>query len=647
MVNKIIIYVWALLLAAPAIATVKLPGLVSNGMVLQRHQPLLLWGWANPQEAITLHFLGHAYKTNTDNAGRWQVILPACAAGGPYSMTITGENSITISNILIGDVWLCSGQSNMEYSMGKLAQRYRTEMAAAQHPQIRQFLVKRNVVFTPANDVQSDGWVAASPATIPEFTAVGYFFALKLFEKYRVPIGLINSTYGGTPAEAWTGSAGLQDFPAYAAIAERYRDSAQLLAKIAHDKAYVNAWHENVQRGDQGASWVAASTDATNWATINMPSFWGTQWLKGHSGVVYFRKEIEVPAEAAGKDAVLFLGKLREQDSTYFNGVKVGSTASPYTPRKYIVPGRLVKAGRNVIAVRVLSTIAIGGFDPYNPNPYQLVCGTDSIPLAGLWKYKAGVGVDYLRPDSITAFHKQPTVLFNGMIAPLIPYAIKGVIWYQGEDNVSKAREYRSLFPALINNWRAAWKQKELPFLFVQLANFQAPSPLPSEGNFAELREAQSMALALPATGMAVTHDIGQGDDIHPQNKKDVGIRLALLAAYHAYHDKQVVCAAPSYQSMKVSGHKAVVYFKDAASGLVAKDGQPLRHFAVAGADRNYVWAKAVIEGDHVVVCSDAVPHPVAVRYAWANNPEGANLFNTSGLPVSLFRTDDWQPLTR
>jgi sialate O-acetylesterase len=495
-----------LLLCLNAHAAIKLPPLVGDNMVLQRNVKTPVWGWATAGAVINLGFNGKKYTTTTDAAGKWQLKLNAAKEGGPYEMTIEGDGSqLTIKNILIGEVWICSGQSNMvfDFNNGRAKALYAEDIANSTNDQIRQLLVNRVVSDKPAGNFTSGGWKLASPKTLNGFSAAAYFFARNLYEQYHIPIGLINTSWGGTKAEAWTSEDALTDYPQFSKDIQLLHDTAQVNAKKAAAAQRIAEWKQKAAAGD---------TPSTR------------------------------------------------------------------------LPG------------------------PYNPQDLA-------------------------------------SSIYNGMIAPLIPYAFKGVIWYQGEQNGSRGREYRTLFPNMIQNWRSKWEQGDFPFIFQQLVNFHPAVKDPGENApWAELREAQFMTLSnTPNTAMAVGIDIGEANDIHPVNKKDVGIRLALAARQLAYKEKKLVSSGPLYQSMKQREHTIVISFSNTGSGLVSKDGQPLKYFAIAGEDKKFVWADAVIKGNTIEVSAPGISNPVAVRYAWADNPEGVNLFNKEGLPASPFRTDDWQ----
>lgn len=629
------------------IAQVKLPRLISDSMILQRDTKVKIWGWASPDEKVRINFHNKTYTTTAEKDGKWIITLSPLKAGGPYDMNITASNNITLKNILIGDVWVCSGQSNMELSMERLKDKYPDVIAAANNSNIRQFNVSTRYNFkSPQEDFPSGNWEASTPQTVLHFTAVGYFFAKTLYEKYQVPIGLIKTAVGGSPAEAWLSEDALKEFPHYLQTVEKLKNDAYVDSIKKSDSIKTAAWYNYIWQNDKGLheekKWFDTSYDASSWQTMNVPDYWENAGLKNAHGVVWFRKEINVPSSLKGKSAKLFLGNIIDRDSVYINGILVGATQYQYPPRKYNVPDGLLKEGKNIIVTRIINYAGKGGF--YKDKPYRLFTSNDTIDLKGTWQFKLGVVSDTI-PAS-TTFQYKPEGLFNAMIAPLTNFSIKGVIWYQGEASTTKAMEYRKLFPALIKNWREKWKQGNFPFLYVQLANYMEAKQEPSESEWAELREAQRKTLSVANTAMVVTIDIGEWNDIHPLNKADVGKRLALAAEKIAYSEKNIVYSGPVYQSTKIEGNKIIISFTNVGSGLVAKSSFLLRRgwgeaepkfFSIAGADKKFVWAKAKIENNKVIVWNDAVAHPVAVRYAWADNPEGANLYNKEGLPASPF----------
>lgn len=631
------------LISETGFCEVRLPKLISDGMVLQRDAKVKIWGWASPDEKVTINFNGKKYNTTTDKNGKWIVALSKMKAGGPYGMEINAINNITIKDILIGDVWVCSGQSNMVLPMKRVEDLYGDEIAHAENQFIRHFFVPERYDFNaPREDLVSGKWESVNPENILRFTATGYFFAKSLYEKYHVPIGLINASVGGTPAEAWMSEDALKDFPVSLETAKKFKDSAFVNKIIREDRAASDTWYSSLKQLDRGYEeaekpWYSAGYDASAWDTMQLPAYWEDEGLEGVDGVVWFRKEIDVPASMAGKPARLLMGRIVDGDSVYVNGIFVGTVSYQYPPRKYSVPENLLKAGKNIIVVRVINNIGPGGF--VKDKPYKLIAGDQVIDLKGKWQYRLGAKMDPLPGQTFVQY--KPSGLYNGMIAPLLNYRIKGVIWYQGESDTGRPIEYRKMFPTLINNWRQKWNEGKFPFLFVQLPNFMETKDEPSESNWALLREAQLTTLAVPNTGMAVAIDIGEWNDIHPLNKEDVGNRLALAARKVAYGEKNVVYSGPIYKCMKIKGNKIIVTFTNTGSGLIVKGGGELKHFAICGADKKFVWAKARIEGNKIVVWNDNIFDPVVVRYAWADNPEGANLYNKEGLPASPFRTDE------
>lgn len=641
-ITSVTVFVFLQLTTTLLRASVVLPRLISDGIVLQRNIQLPIWGWADVNEQIYISFNGKNYTTKAGADRRWKILLAPEKPGGPFIMNIKGANTIIIKNILVGDVWFCSGQSNMEYELYKSSEKYPTEIATSTNDQIRHFQVKRNIAFTASPDIESErGWEPANPHTILNWTAVGYFFAKNLFNKYQVPIGLINCSYGGTPAEAWMNENILSDFPISFAKAIEYKDTALVSHILKRDKMLSENWTKQINDNDIGMKekWQDVNYNTSSWPKMEMPNYWQDKGLSEvDAGIVWFKKQINVPAAYIGKNALLRLGSIAQRDITYFNGVKVGVNNSKYPLRKYVLDSKLLNEGVNTITVRVLNESGKAGF--IKDKPYQLELGDTVINLGGDWQYRLSTTSTPLLREDITRFQDQTSAMYHGMLEPLVGYGIKGVIWYQGESNVSRAKEYLTVFTRLISSWRKEWNQGAFPFLFVQLANINLPKNEPSESKLAELQEAQQLALSLPNTGMAVANDIGEWNDVHPLNKADVGNRLALAAAKVAYGDSAVVYSGPTYQSMKIEGNKIVLKFSNIGTGLMIKGVGDLKHFSIAGANKKFVWAKAEITGNTITVWNEFIDHPVAVRYAWADNPVGANLYNKEGLPASCFRTD-------
>ncbi len=622
-------------------ADIRLPKIISNGLVLQRNTKVKIWGWAEPQESVSLTFQSQTHTTKTDTQGHWEINLSDLKAGGPYTLQLKGNNQITFDNVLVGDVWVCSGQSNMELPMKRVRFKYAEEISKANNPSIRQFVVPQKYNFKAVQeDFEAGEWKEVNANNIPEFSAVAYFYAKELYSKYKVPIGLVNTSLGGSPAEAWMSEEALKQFPNHYAEAQKFKSDSLIQQIDQGDQERKGAWYQQAFAKDQGyknGHWGKNAIDITSWSAMQVPGHWANTELGNVNGVVWFRKEFNVPATMAGKSGLLNLGCIIDADSVWINSVFIGNTSYMYPPRWYNVPEKVLQAGVNTIAIRIVNERGKGGF--VAEKPYEISVGNAKIDLKGTWKYKLGASMEHL--DYQTFIRWKPLGLYNAMLAPLLQYSMKGVIWYQGESNTGRAKEYKELFPAMIRNWRQDWKQGDFPFLFVQLANFMEATQQPTESNWALLREAQLKSLALPNTGMAITIDIGEWNDIHPLNKAEVGKRLALAAKHVAYKDNKIIYSGPVYKSMQKAGNSIILNFDHIGHGLDAKNGL-LQTFAIAGEDQKFVWAEAQIKGTQVIVSSKEITNPVAVRYAWADNPQGANLYNKDGLPATPFRTDNW-----
>ena len=640
----------------PPAENIELPPLFTDNMVLQQKQKVVVWGKADPGSEVTVKFKGKHAKSVADNDGKWKVILPSAKAGGPYKLMVFGKDTITIKNVMVGEVWICSGQSNMEMPLAgqwSTVNNFEQEVADANYPDIRLLIVKKEMANRPKDNFTSKGWEVCSPETVGKFSAVGYFFGRDLYKKLNVPVGLIETAWGGTVVEAWTSAEALKKIPEMVdtvkAIEADMRTEAE---RLADTKRMQAVWPDKIgeiikESGTWKHGYQKADYNISRWKTMKLPTTWELAGEEKVDGVVWFARDVNIPASWAGKELTLSLGRINDYDFTWFNGEKVGRGVDVLDLRKYTIPAGLVKAGKNRITVEVLDIGASGGL--YGPaDEMKISLGDKSIPLTGNWKYKVDpikIDVDKLpeKPDQNSGVNR-PTVLYNAMIHPLLNYRIRGAIWYQGESNAERAYQYRYLFKTMINNWRKDWDEGDFPFYFVQLANFMSVKDEPGDASWAELREAQMMALELPNTGMAVTIDIGDAVDIHPHNKQDVGKRLALVALNKTY-GIDVPYSGPMYRSMKKEGNRIRISFDHTDGGLVAKGGK-LKGFAIAGKDKKFVWAEAEIDGNDVIVWSDKVKDPVAVRYAWAANPV-CNLYNGAGLPASPFRTDDWDGITK
>lgn len=640
----VLVIVFVCLLAARSgVAQIRLPQLVSDSMVLQRDSPLQIWGWASPGEKVKITLNGKSNAAITNKEGKWMIKLPAMPAGGPYQMKLQGKNTIYLKGILLGDVWLCSGQSNMVHQMRLHSIRYADDIKNAHYPEIRQFWIPTATSLSGPNQIlPPSSWKSANPENVKEFSAVAYFFARDVYKHHHVPIGIINASVGGTPIEAWTSEDGFKNFDDIQKIIQQNKDSAYV-NKRNKRPLEVNRPEPYPDKGlTEAVKWYDPAYVLKGWKTINVPGYWEDQGVKDVDGIVWYRKELNLGFDLADKQGRLFLGRIIDADQVFINGKQIGNTTYQYPQRIYTVPAGLLKKGKNLIVVRVQNNGGKGGFVP--DKPYYLDFGFAKIDLKGYWDYKVGQvnrPLDRVKGQQgpIVA-QNQPTGLYNAMIAPFINYKIKGVLWYQGESNIGNAHQYKDLLKALIYDWRAKFSNPQMPFYYVQLPNYGDATYLPVESGWAVAREATLQSLDIPHTGMAVTIDLGEWNDIHPDRKKEVGDRLALIARHFNYGEKDLVYSGPLYQSSEIQGNKIVVSFSHTGSGLISIDGEELSEFAIAGADKKFVWAKAKIVGDKVEVYIDEIKEPRYVRYAWADNPVAPNLYNKEKLPASPFRTD-------
>ena len=641
--KKYFLFAVSLLITSTAYCQVRLPKLIGDGMVLQRDTKIKIWGWSAPNETISLEFINIKYKIKANKQGNWELQLSNLKAGGPYTMKIQASNSIEINNILIGDVWLCSGQSNMAMTVDQVRNLYENDIASSENKFIRNFEVPREYEFNiQRTDLSGGSWKAANPSNVPKFSAAAYFFAKELYAKYKIPIGMINSSYGGTPIHAWISEEALKPFPASYNEIEALKNPEFVKSIENKDIELEKNWNASVLLNDEGlvkkGNWISNSTDTQDWQEAKIPGLWNGTSIEKVSGVVWYKKEIEVSKNLASNESILRLGTLMGADSTYVNGKLVGNVKDQWSARKYQIPANTFVEGKNTITIRFVKKRGNGGF--VDGLPYALISKDETINLDGIWKYKIGAKLDAL-PNTVNLKWK-PTSLHNSMIQPLKKYAVKGTIWYQGEGNAGKPKEYAQLLPTLIRELRRVFDNPKMPFLYVQLPNYMAIKELPSESNWALLRETQLQTLSVPHTGMATTIDLGEWNDIHPHKKKEVGTRLALVAQNIVYGDSKVICYGPKYESMQIEKDKIILTFSTFGSTLLFKGEGTHANFAIAGADKKFVWAETKIENGKIIVWSAAIPNPVAVRYAWADNPEGEKIFNTTGLPASPFRTDSW-----
>ncbi|GHU25091.1 9-O-acetylesterase [Spirochaetia bacterium] len=610
--------------------------LISDSMVLQHNANVPVWGRDTPYTSITVHFLEKTYDTTADDSGVWQILLDPESPGGPYTMEISAENpegSKIIRDIYVGDVWLCSGQSNMELPLSRLADEYPEEFRVPVNSRIRQLRVPLGWNFKgPAEDILGGKWVPADPETLMNFSGTAWFFAKQFYKDKDIAVGLIVSATGGSPIESWMSKESLAAFPEKSAESEQYADPAFADKCIRENDEKQRKWYETLYLNDEGllnnAEWFKNDYDDSEWRAIDLPGFFNVDDLETFSGIVWIRKNFDVPYSLTGKKLSLWLGTIVDADTVYINGKEIGGITYRYPPRKYIVPEDLLHEGINQITIRIIVADGNGGFTP--GKPFHLFSGEETIELSGQWKYKTTARTDP-RPEEFF-IQWQPCGLFNAMLAPLLRYPVTGILWYQGESNDKNPQDYAQLFPALINDWR---RGQDIPFIFVQLPLWGEPEENTENSSWALIREAQCSALSLAWTGMAAALDLGEWNDLHPLNKKDVGFRLA-LAAQKLLDNKENSSPGPILKSVEQRWHRLVLTFDNCGSGLRAKE---LIWVTVVDEDQKSFRLPAYITGtNEISVSIIPVKSPQKILYAWAQNPRDRQLFNTEALPAIPFR---------
>jgi sialate O-acetylesterase len=615
----------------------KLPSLINDGMVLQQNEEIKIWGWTLPQEEVKVIFKEEEYLTAANAEGEWSLFLPAQKAGGPFEMKIiAAAEEITVSDILIGEVWLCSGQSNMELPMQRVKDRYAEEIAAAGNDQIREFKLPITYNFKDENkDIKEASWKKVSQNTISDFSALAYFFAKKLNKKYEVPVGILNASVGGSPVEAWMSRKSLAEYPEYLKVAAEFAQPEKIKEAEAHNLEVNKEWAKLVYENDRGLNnkppYFDPDYNDSDWQTVRIPTKFDRLNFANKNGVVWFRKEIELIKAEAENEARLWLGRIVDADTAYVNGKRVGAVTYKYPPRKYKLKKGVLKAGKNLIAVRVVVNDGQGEF--VADKPYKLFIGENEIDLKGEWKYKIAAVIEEDKKEEIF-IQWQPTGLFNAMIAPLLNYKIKGVCWYQGESNTGREEEYKDLFKKMIRLWRKRFNQEELPFIYAQLPNFEPPEENERE-IWAAFRNAQRDALKLENTAMTVNLDLGEWNDLHPLNKKDVAHRF-YLAARKLVYGEDVVYSGPELKKLTKKESQLILEFNNLAGGLKVK-GEQLKGFELAAADEKFKTVKAKLNNNQVIIDIKEVEHPKYLRYAWKDNPSEANLYNQLDLPAGTF----------
>lgn len=621
-----------------AFATIRLPVIFQSNMVLQRDQEISLWGYGDIKEKVVVTFNDRLFETITGTDKKWRITLPSQKAGGPYDINIKGEsNTIELKSILFGDVWVCGGQSNMQYTIAQIG--YKVQKTDTLNSQIRIFNATIDHDYVPKEELLGGSWNEMSAQTLQNSSATAFFFGKFLQDSLKVPIGLLSVNLGATSIETWMSPKALKEFPQFQEYYKAYLAPAKSKETINKEFEKIKpSWKsKHYLKGDGlKQQWYLPETDVSDWKTMNIPAWWQDKGEENFNGAVWFRKTFDLPENHNG-DFTLMLNQIDDYDITWVNGHQVGESYGNQNWRYYQVPKSVLKPKGNVIVMRVFDVGGKGGI-------YSNAIWGNPIVL-GDWLYKKDYKINadkFKKPHvvNISPF-VSPSVLFNANIAPITTLGVKGIIWYQGESNANRAEEYRALFPALIKDWRSHFNQGNLPFLFVQLANYGAEDMVPDSPNWAELRDAQQSALKLENTGMAVAIDIGEAYDIHPRNKMDVGKRLGLQALKIAYN-KNIVSQGPTFKSKEIKGDSIIIHYQEGTNQLISKNKYGyVSGFAIAGADNKFYWAKAYIKDNVVVVYNNKVKNPINVRYAWANNPGATDLYNQQNLPALPFKTDN------
>jgi sialate O-acetylesterase len=605
--------------------------LISDGMIIQRDVSFPVWS----KEKLSVSFSGKKYESREVN-GKWLLTLDPVKAGGPFTMDISSEKgSYAVSDIFAGDVWMCAGQSNMEMQMDRLRDDFGEEWENKDFPLVRLFNVPQECDFTsPCEELTGGSWISPSKETLREFTGTGWFFAKEMYKKYGIPIGLVRTAWGGTPVEAWMSADALKDFPGKIAEGKKYADSAKSAQIVKETTDAVIKWEKHLRSEDRGLAeeWVKEKTDISNWNDITLPCDFSSAGLSDFCGVIWLARDIEVSAGFAVKKVFVWLGTITDADTVYINGVEIGNTGYRYPPRKYACKG-IIKKGKNRIVIRVICNNGEGGVT--KDKPFRIFTDNETIELAGTWKHKVGASTS-VRPEEFF-FQRLPTGNYNAMIAPLLKYPLKGVIWYQGESNDSNPNDYGKLFRLMIQDWREKCGNKELPFIFVQLPVWKHPSDNDEKSSWAIIREAQAAALSLPATGMACALDLGEWNDLHPLNKKDVGSRL-FLAAEKTLFKIENSSPGPVLQRVEKLEGKLFLYFNNCANGLKAVPEGEKPYVSVIDAYMQVLCPAEITGKDVICIDISSLKEPKKVLYAWADNPAARQLYNSDGLPMLPFK---------
>lgn len=638
-ITSLIIFLWA---TCNTNAQIIMPAIFTDNMVLQRDVSIPVWGWAKSGEKIEIRFNKQVKVTRADKTGKWMVKLDAESAGGPYEMTVMGKTSNILKNVMVGEVWLCSGQSNMEYPLSGVLNS-KKEIATANYPNIRQIKIQHRINSLPVNDVVTKGWIVSDSSTVSHFSAVAYFFARTVHESTNIPIGIIDDTWSGSNIETWISREGFEssdEFKEMIAKMPRMNLDSITNMMVNSNTVRIEKLQKNLLAKLNPKDLHKPDFDDSRWPTLYLPKLWEEQSIGDLDGVVWLRKTITLTAPDVNKNASLELSTIDDNDVTYVNGVKVGEIEGWDTPRIYTIsPGILVE-GKNVISIRIVDNGGGGGVYG-DSTKVKLTLGDTKISLAGMWKWQ----VESIMKGGIE--NSLPSLCYNAMINPLVNYAIRGILWYQGESNASRAYQYRKALSLLITDWRQKWNNPTMPFYFVQMPTFTTFGNSNEGCGWAELRESQAFALSLPNTAMVVTTDVGTPNDIHPANKLPVGKRLAAAALNNIY-GKTCVFRGPTFKSMEVNGNEVTVSFDNIGSGLYTPDKYGyVRGFEIAGADSVFYYAKASIKNDKIILQCDSVKNPIAIHFSWIGDASESNLFNKEGFPAEPFRTDQWKTVTK
>jgi len=644
-----VLLIACVLIVANLHAQLSLPAIFTDNMVLQREAPIPIWGWAKANEKVEVRLNKQTKSTKADKTGKWMLYMDAEKAGGPYTLQVKGKNMLEFKNVLIGEVWLCGGQSNMEFQVGYTGNwqmgvmNYKKEVANANYPKIRRIKIEHKINSIPENQATTTGWSICDTGTVSYYSAVSYFFARTVYDSIQVPIGIIDDNWGGTNIETWISREGFES-------SEEFKEMIGRMPRIHLDslsKLSIRGSEKRIERM-QGTLFSELNPkdfhqpqfDDSKWQTLIQPGLWEAQVLGQLDGVVWLRKTITLSAEEANQDAVLHLAKIDDNDETYVNSVKVGGIDRWNADRIYTLAPGILKEGKNVIAVRVIDTGGGGGIYG-SESEVKISLGQKDISLAGDWKWQVESILKLTNENSL------PSLCYNAMIHPIVPYGIRGVLWYQGESNAGRAYQYRKAMPLLIADWRKKFGKPDMPFYYVQLATYTTYGNSNEGCDWAELREAQALTLSVPNTGMVVTTDVGDPTDIHPTNKQTVGIRLAAIALNNLY-GKSLVCRGPNFKDFEVNANVATISFNNTEGGLYTPDKYGyIRGFEIAGNDSVFHFAKAFIKGDKIQLYSDMVQNPIAVRFSWIGDASESNLFNKEGFPAEPFRTDQWKTITK